>query len=65
MNSIKKNTEALLIPSKEIGIDVTTEKIKYMFMSWNRNAGQNHNLKASNIPFESTEQFKYYLWEKP
>jgi hypothetical protein len=33
INIIKKNTEALLDPSKEAGLEVNAEKTKYMFMS--------------------------------
>jgi hypothetical protein len=33
INIIKKNTEALLDASKEVGLEVNTEKTKYMFMS--------------------------------
>jgi hypothetical protein len=32
MYTIRKNTEALLIPSKEIGLEVIAEKSKYMVM---------------------------------
>jgi hypothetical protein len=33
----RKNTEALLIASKDTGLDVTTEKAKYMVMSRDQN----------------------------
>jgi hypothetical protein len=33
IHTIRKNTEALLIASKEIGLEVNTEKTKYMVMS--------------------------------
>jgi hypothetical protein len=33
INIIKKNTEALLDASKGIGLEVNSEKTKYMFMS--------------------------------
>jgi hypothetical protein len=56
---IKKNTEALVFPSKEIGLDVNAEKTKYMVMPRNQNAGQNHNIKVDNKSFERVEQFKY------
>ena len=32
-HTIKKNTEALLAASKLIGLEVNTDKTKYMFMS--------------------------------
>jgi hypothetical protein len=34
-------------------------KFKYMVMSCNQNAGQNHNIKLDNKSFERVEQFKY------
>jgi hypothetical protein len=33
IQTIRKNTEALLIDSKEIGLEINAEKIKYMIMS--------------------------------
>jgi hypothetical protein len=45
VNAIKKSTEALVVASKEIGLAVNAEKSKYMVMSRNQNAGQNHNIK--------------------
>jgi sorting nexin-29 len=40
INIIKKNAEALLDASKEIGLEVNSEKTKYMFMSCQQTAGQ-------------------------
>jgi hypothetical protein len=34
-------------------------RTKYMFMSGDQNAGQNHNIKTDNKSFERVEQFKY------
>jgi hypothetical protein len=39
LHTIKNNTEALLIASKEIGLEVNAEKTKYMVMSRDQNAG--------------------------
>jgi hypothetical protein len=59
IHSIKKNTENLVIASKETGLEVNTEKTKYMVMSQNQNAGQNHNIKIDSKSFERVEEFKY------
>jgi hypothetical protein len=59
IHAIKKNTEALVVTNKEIGLEVNAEKTKYMVMSRNQNAGQNHNIKIGNKFFERVEQFKY------
>jgi hypothetical protein len=40
MHTIKKNPEALLEASREVGLEVNTKKTKYMFMSHHQNAGQ-------------------------
>jgi hypothetical protein len=59
VHAIKKNTEAVVVVSKEIGLEVNAEKTKYVVMSRNQNAGQNHNIKIDNKSFERVEQFKY------
>jgi hypothetical protein len=59
VHAITKNTEALVVASKEIGLEVNAEKTKYMVMSRNPNAGQNHNIKPGNISLERVEQFRY------
>jgi hypothetical protein len=37
--TIKKNTEASVVSSKEFGLDVNADKSKYMVMSQDQNAG--------------------------
>jgi hypothetical protein len=51
--------EALLIASKEIGLEVNAEKTKYMVMSRDQNAGKHGYIQISNKSFETVEQFKY------
>jgi hypothetical protein len=38
MNTIKKNTKALIDASKELGLVVNPEKTKYMLLSCHQNA---------------------------
>ena len=38
--NVKKNTETMLVGSKEIGLEVNADKIKYMVMFRDQNAGQ-------------------------
>ena len=59
IHTIRKNTDAVLIASKEIGLEVTAEKTKYMVMSRDHNAGQNGNIQICNKSYETVEQFKY------
>jgi hypothetical protein len=51
--------KALVVASKEIGLEVNADKTKYMVMSGDRSEGQNHNIKLDNKSFERVEQFKY------
>ena len=64
MHIIKKNTEALLTGSKEIGLDVNVDKTKYMVMSRDQNAERSHNIKIDNGSFERVEQFKLLFRKK-
>jgi len=60
IHTIKRNTEALLIANKETSLEVNAEKSKYVIMSGDKNAGQNHNIKIDNSSFERVEQFRYW-----
>jgi hypothetical protein len=59
IDTIKKNTQTLIDASKEIGLEVNTEKTKYMLLSRHQNAGQNLDIKIGNRWFENVAQFKY------
>jgi len=49
----------LKVASNEIGLDVNTDKTKYMIMSREPNAGQSHSIKIDNSSFERVKEFKY------
>jgi hypothetical protein len=57
--TIKKNTESLIDASKEVGLEVNTEKTKYKLLSCHQNLGQNHDIKIVNRCFENVAQFSY------
>jgi hypothetical protein len=59
IHTMRKNTEALVIDTKEIGLEVNAEKTKCMVMSRDQNAGQNINIQIGNKAFETVEHFKY------
>jgi hypothetical protein len=59
IDTIKKNTEALLDASKEVGLGVNIEKTKYMLMSHSQKIGQKHSIKIANRSFEDVAKFKY------
>jgi len=58
-HTIKENTEALVVASKAIGLEVNAYKSKYMVMSRDQNVGQSHSIKIDNSFFERVEEFKY------
>ena len=57
--TVKENAEALIVASKETGLEVNVDKTKYMVMSRNQNAGQSYSMKIDNRSFERVEEFKY------
>ena len=59
VQTAKENTEALVVASKEIRLEVTADKTKYMVMSRDQNAGQCHSIKSDKSSFEMVEEFKY------
>jgi len=59
VHTMKKNAEALIVASKETGLEVNADKTKYMVMSGDQSTGQSHNMKTDNRFLESVEEFKY------
>jgi hypothetical protein len=59
IGTIKKNSEALLDASKEVGLEVNPEKTKYMLMSLSQKAGQKYSIKIANRSFEDVAKHKY------
>jgi hypothetical protein len=45
--------------SKEVGLEVNTEKTKYMLLCRRQNIGQNYDIKIADRCFENVAQFKY------
>jgi hypothetical protein len=56
---IKKNTQTLFDASKEVGIEVNTEKTKYTLLSCHQNTGQYLHMKIACRCFENVAQFRY------
>jgi hypothetical protein len=59
IDTIQKNSKALLDASKEVGLGVNPEKTKYMLVSRRQKAGQRQNINTGNRSFESVAKFKY------
>jgi hypothetical protein len=57
-NNIKGDTGALLQASREVGLEASTQKTKYMVMSRHQNARQNNLMTAYNS-FENVIKFRY------
>jgi ribosomal protein S2 len=59
IDAIKKNMETLIDATKEVGLEVNTEKTKYMLLSHHQNAGQSYDIKIANRCFENVAKFRY------
>ena len=59
VHTIMKSTEALVVASKEKGLEVNADKTQYMVMSRDQNAGRSHNIKSDNISLERVLEFVY------
>jgi hypothetical protein len=59
VHTVRKNGECLVVATKEIGLEVNSDKTKYMVMSRDQNAGRGHSVKTDNNSIESVEGFKY------
>jgi hypothetical protein len=56
---VRENAEALVPATKEIGLEVNTDKTKYMVMSRDRNAGRGEGVRIDNRSIERVEVLKY------
>jgi hypothetical protein len=58
-DTIKKNIQTLIDTSKVAGLEVNTEKTKYILLSCHQNAGQNLDIKKGIRCSENETQFGY------
>ena len=61
LQTVRENTEIFIKGKKNIGLELNSEKIKYMITSRHQNVGlvQNQNIVNGNLSFENVEMFKY------
>jgi hypothetical protein len=59
INTIKENKETLLEASRDVGLEMNSEKTKYMIMCHHPNSGHNQNIRIANELFEKVAKFKY------
>ena len=52
-------TEALEVATKEIILEVNSDKTKHLVMSRDQNAGRSHSMRIGNSSIERVEEFKY------
>ena len=58
IHTVKENAETLVAATREIGLEVSADKSKYMVMPRDQNAGQVHSVRIDNSTFERVEEFK-------
>jgi hypothetical protein len=51
--------EDLLVAIRETGLELNADGTKRMFMSYQQNAGKNHNTKSSNKTFETVARLTH------
>ena len=61
IRTLKENAEALVAAAREIGLEESADKTKYMVISRDQNAGRTHSVRMDNSTFERVEEFKY-IW---
>jgi len=59
IHALKENAEALVAAIREIGLEVSADKTKYMVVSRDQNAGRIHSGRNYYCTFERGEEFKY------
>jgi len=59
-HAVEKNTGALVVAGKEIGLEVNVGRTMYMVMSGDQRAGRGHIMKIDSSSFERVEEFKYF-----
>jgi hypothetical protein len=60
IHSLKENAEALVAATREMGLEVSADKTKYMVMSGDQNAGRIHSVRIDNSTFVRVEELKYF-----
>jgi len=59
LHTLKENAEVLVAATKEIGLEVSADKTKYMVMSRDQIAGRIQSVSIDNSTYERVEEFKY------
>jgi hypothetical protein len=62
IHTLKENAESLVAATREIGLEVSADKTKYMVMSRDQNAGQNESVRTDKIPSRGWKSLN--IWEQ-
>ena len=56
---VRENTEIFIKATKDIGLEVNSEKSKYVITSRHQNVIQSESIVIGNLSFESVQKFRY------
>ena len=59
IHTVGENAEAIVVATKEIGLEVNAGKTKFIIMSRDQNAGRSYSMKTDNSSIERVEESKY------
>ena len=59
VHTVKENADALVVGSKETGLEIIVDKTMYMVLPRDQNARRSHSMKSDNSSFERVEELKY------
>jgi hypothetical protein len=59
IHTIQKITKALLVVSKDVGLEVNQKKTRYMLMSHYQKTEKKHSIQIGNRSFEDVAKFMY------
>ena len=59
IHTVGANAEAIVVATKEIGLEVNAGKTKFIIMSRDQNAGRSYSMKTDNSSIERVEESKY------
>ena len=62
VHTIIENAEALVVASREPGLEVNADKTKHMVMSRDQNAGRGHSMEIDNSSIEGWKSSN--IWEQ-
>ena len=56
IHTVKENAEALVVATKETGLEVNADETKYMVMFREQTAGLSHTMKVDDSSIERVEE---------